>query len=96
MNTTGEKAKAFRKSLGLTQKEFTEWIAGHGIKLYKPEMVAAWENGRRYVPIKVQALIEIECEDEKEFLYRSRKSELADYTTDELLAELKRRIEEKE
>lgn len=90
----------FRENIGLSQNEFSIWLCEHGVtgrngEPYDPKTIAAWENGRRNVPQKVLNLTNMDIAEAINVNYIKNKETLADYTTDELLAEIKRRIEEK-
>ncbi len=91
----------FRKSLGLTQEEFCEWLGEKGIlgrdgKPYSAKTVQAWEQGLRNTPTKVVNTIsgakplEVQLSEIIERL-KNEKTRLSDYTTKELLAEIERR-----
>ena len=90
-----EEVRAFREYLGLTRKEFADWLSqfnviGRNGTLYSVKTIEFWERGKRSVPEKVLRVIERNAPLEADKLY---SRQLKDYTTDELLAEIKRRIE---
>lgn len=92
-----EEVRAFREYLGLTRKEFADWLSqfnviGRNGTLYSVKSIEFWETGKRSIPEKVLRVIERNEPLEADKLY---SRQLKDYTTDELLAEIKRRIEEK-
>ena len=97
----------FRKERGFTQRELGEWLAQKGLfgrngEAYGSKTIAAWEQGRRSIPIKVKNTIEAEIEEKPLEIkisevveeLKKTKTPLADYTTKELLAELERRCGE--
>lgn len=86
-----EKIKEWCKANGCTQAEFADAVGIH------PNMVSRYTKGKAY---PAEELLKKMCSvfgcSYNDFIPVVKKEKtLADYTTDELLAEIKRRIEEK-